>query len=43
MRVKKKELGDWCENESKDSKLKCSYYPVKSMARSVSTREKSSG
>ena len=43
MRVRKKELGDWCKNRSKDREPKCSYYHVKSVARLMSTRERSSG
>ena len=37
------ELGNWSKNRSQDRELKCSHYPVKSMLRSMSTRERSSG
>ena len=42
MRTKKKELGDWRKNRSEKRKTKCSHYPVKSVARSMSMRERSS-
>ena len=35
-----KELGDWCENGSEDREPKCSHYPMKSVARSMSIRER---
>ena len=39
MKAREKELRDWCENGSEDREPKCSHYPVKSAARSMSTRE----
>ena len=39
----KKELENWRENGSKDGKPKCSHYPVKSAARSMTTKERSGG
>ena len=38
MSARKKELGDWRENES-NKEPKCSHYPLKSTARLMSTRE----
>jgi len=37
------EVGDWSKNGSEDKEPKCSHYPVKSVARSMNTRERSSG
>ena len=37
-----KELGDWCENGSEDREPKYSHYLMKSVARLMSMRERSS-
>ena len=37
----RKELENWQENGSKDREPKCSHYPVKSAARSMTTKERS--
>ena len=41
MRVRKKDLGDWCKNGSEDKEPKCSHFPMKSAARSMGMREQS--
>ena len=43
MRTSKKELEDWRENGSEDRDPKCSHYPVKSVVRLMTTKERSSG
>ena len=41
--VRKKDLRDWCKNGGEDRERKCSHKPVKSVSRTMSTRETSSG
>ena len=41
--VRKKDLRDWRKNGGEDRERKCSHKPVKSVLRTMSTRETSSG
>jgi len=43
MRASEKELEDWHENGSKGRKPKCSHYPMKSVVRSRTVKERRGG
>ena len=43
MWASKKELEDWHKNRSEDREPKCNHYPMKSVAKSMSTKESSRG
>ena len=43
MWASKKELEDWHKNRSEDREPKCNHYPMKSVSKSMSTKESSRG